>query len=241
MDVIAAEYPGYGLYTSDEPSEKTIVEDATLIVQHCIQNLKYKEENIILIGRSLGTGVALQIGSIYRKIRAIILISAFLSIRYVGENLAGTTLSKFLPNVFRNEEVIPLIRSPVLFIHGMNDTLVPWTASQTLYIKCLATKELYLGPSMDHNKMDFKNDIIMPIIKFFSGKLGMKGFESVGEKPGISKLDLLTEMDDFPYLCFPFIDPSKGEETDEPSAKTTRSKRSGSMIATEGDLRFDDV
>ena len=115
MDVVAPEYPGYGLYNDEDPSEKMIIEDAFLLIKHCIEDLKYDEKNLILVGRSLGTGVAVQMSTLFPKLRGVILISAFLSVRYVGENVAGRTLSKFLPNVFRNEDYIEAIRSPVLF------------------------------------------------------------------------------------------------------------------------------
>mgnify|MGYP000920340535 FL=1 len=230
MDVIAPEYPGYGLYNDEDPSEKMIVEDAFLILKHCIEELKYSQENIILIGRSLGTGVAVQMNPLFPKIKAIILISAFLSVRYVGENVAGRTLSKFLPNVFRNEDFIETVTAPVLFIHGMKDTLVPWTASQSLYTKCKAPKMLCVSATMEHNNMDYKNDIFIPIMKFFDEKLGMNEFGKMAEGDE-DKLRMLTEMDDFPYMAFP-------EYETKNSARSTprlRIKFSDSVVATAGD------
>lgn len=205
MDVIAPEYPGYGIYNDENASEKTLVEDGIIIVQHCIQNLGYNEENIVVIGRSLGTGVAIQMGTIFKKLKAIVLISSFLSVRYVGEYIAGRTLSKFLPNVFRNEEFIRMVKAPVLFIHGKKDTLVPWKASRTLFEKCNSLKMIHLGERMGHNTIDFKHDIFLPIMSFFGEKLKMEQFNI---KSGITpkqKFYLLSEMDEFPYLAFPFV------------------------------------
>ena len=173
MDVLCAEYPGYGLYDSDKPSENAILDDATLIIQHAIQNLKYKEEDIILLGRSLGTGVAIQMANIFTKLRGIVLISPFLSIRDVAENMVGSVLAKVVGDIFKSKDFIQSIKTPALFIHGALDELIPASASKWLYDKCNAPKMLHISPTMTHNKLNLKFDIFLPMVKFFVERLGV--------------------------------------------------------------------
>ena len=238
MDVAAPEYPGYGLYDDDDPSEKTILSDSILFIKYCTQTLGYKEEEITIIGRSLGTGVAIYLGTMFPKLKAIVLISAFLSIRYVGEYLAGRALSKILPDVFRNEDFISRVKCPVLLIHGIKDTVVPWTASQVLFDKCKSTKSIHLSALMEHNQLDSKNDLFLPIFKFFYEKLNMEQYSLENGSKGCRKLFLLREMDEFPILAFPFIT-AQDDKEEESSALTRRTYESN--VATDGEVRITDI
>jgi hypothetical protein len=49
------EYPGYGLYPG-KPSEEAILADASYIYQYLTKHSGIEEKNIIIFGRSIGTG-----------------------------------------------------------------------------------------------------------------------------------------------------------------------------------------
>ena len=59
ISILCVEYPGYGLYTSKKPNEEQIHKDALGVYHHLQDNLRYKPEDIILMGRSIGTGVSI--------------------------------------------------------------------------------------------------------------------------------------------------------------------------------------
>jgi len=59
-----------------------ITEDADYVMQYILSNLKFELKNIIIVGRSLGTGPATEIASKH-AVGALVLISAFTSIRGV--------------------------------------------------------------------------------------------------------------------------------------------------------------
>lgn len=83
------EYPGYGIYkknskslfsnSSEESSEKTVLEDAHYVMEYLTKILGVKASDIILLGRSIGSGPATEMASIYSP-SALILISAFTSL-----------------------------------------------------------------------------------------------------------------------------------------------------------------
>mgnify|MGYP003933327813 CR=1 FL=1 len=195
-----------------------------MIIQHSIQNLKYKEENIILVGRSLGTGVAVYMANIFPKLRGIVLVSPYLSIREVAEKIVGKVLAKVVPDIFRSEDYIHIIKTPVLFIHGVKDKLIPCTASKRLYEKCNAPKMLNLSPHMDHNRIDLKNDLFLPILKFFVEKLDMEEFSLMYACEDIGKLSILGSMDNQPLLRHYSKDLTgeMDDETSQPSAQVSK-------------------
>jgi alpha-beta hydrolase superfamily lysophospholipase len=56
MHVIAVEYPGYGLYKTSKPSENQMKEDADTVYDYLTQIVGVKESDVILFGRSMGSG-----------------------------------------------------------------------------------------------------------------------------------------------------------------------------------------
>lgn len=57
VNVLVVEYPGYGLYKG-EPNSDQILSDADSVYEHALSNLKFSSENIIIFGRSIGSGPA---------------------------------------------------------------------------------------------------------------------------------------------------------------------------------------
>jgi hypothetical protein len=59
------EYPGYSIYAG-KPSEQKIFSDADTVIQFLTVVLDVPLKNIILMGRSLGSGPATYIASKYK-------------------------------------------------------------------------------------------------------------------------------------------------------------------------------
>lgn len=109
-----------------------------------------EESDIILLGRSIGTGVAVHVAA-NRKPGAVILISPFTSIRNVAKHLVGR-VSCMLRDRFNNEAIMEKVECPTLIIHGKLDNLIPWTQGEEL--SKLAPRCKFECPAlMDHNKM----------------------------------------------------------------------------------------
>ena len=148
-----------------------MIQDAEQIIDYASRpdGLNYPIENIILVGKSLGTGVTVQAAAKYPLLKAIILISAFTSIRDVAKIIAGSISKLVIPDIFRSIDVIHEIKSPMLFIHGVKDELIPYSHSIDLHKSCGSSKKkLELRESMDHNRVHFDKDIFFPIQKFLN-------------------------------------------------------------------------
>lgn len=81
VNVLAMEYPGYGIYRG-EPDADQIAQDALNIYDYLTIVLGVKEENIILFGRSIGSGAASFLAG-RRKPCALLLMSPFKCIREI--------------------------------------------------------------------------------------------------------------------------------------------------------------
>lgn len=64
--------------------------------------------------------------------------------------------------------MISKVKCPVLFIHGKQDSVIPWVHSYKMMMQCNSPAKLITPKSMDHNKYDIFKDIIYNIKEFFS-------------------------------------------------------------------------
>jgi hypothetical protein len=58
VNILAVEYPGYGLYNQFETSADKILEDSEIVFDYLTKTLGIKSENIFVFGRSIGSGPA---------------------------------------------------------------------------------------------------------------------------------------------------------------------------------------
>ena len=107
-NVLAVEFPGYGIYQqrgNQQPSEKNILEDAHYVMEFLTKILEISTSNIIIMGRSIGTGPATEMASLYQP-SALILISAFTSLRDIVKDQIGKGVSYLIKDRFNNKELI---------------------------------------------------------------------------------------------------------------------------------------
>jgi len=166
ITVIAVEYPGYGLYNG-AASEAQIQSDAETVYDYLTTKLTLHPKNIILFGRSIGSGPATWLAS-RRTIGALVLMSAFTSIRGVVQHLAGRWAQYLIKERFNNLECISRVTSPTFIVHGLKDRLIPFNHAQELYNKCKGLCELVLPKDMDHIEFDFFEDFTIPLIEFLN-------------------------------------------------------------------------
>jgi esterase/lipase len=170
MNVIIVEYPGYSIYNAPKNAEVMCYD--SLKVYSFIQDFfNLKDEDIFVLGRSIGTGPAVYLAS-QKKPQALILISPFKSIK----SIKGGFLGFFLLDIFKSIDIIGKVTSPILFIHGRNDHLIEYTHSEELLDKLkkmsnlsdLDKNSIFINDNMTHNEMDLEKDVLDKIIKFIN-------------------------------------------------------------------------
>jgi len=176
MNVVIVEYPGYSIY-NEEKSAETMCLDSLIVYTFIKQKFNLNDEDIYVIGRSIGTGPAVYLAS-KKKPESLILISPFKSIKSVK----GAFIGFFLLDIFNSIDIIDKVTCPVLFIHGKDDHLINYSHSEELLDKLDTMKDInknkiIINPNMTHNDMDIEKDVFDKIIDFlknnsFSAKKG---------------------------------------------------------------------
>lgn len=164
MHIVLVEYPGYSIYNTDKDADK-LQDDALIVYDYLTNELNVDTNNIYIYGRSIGTGPALFICS-KRKPAGLILMSPFTSIQAVAEVRVGKLLKFLISERFINIEYIKHVTCPILFIHGQQDTLIPFSHTIKLKQECTCPYEVILPENMDHDVINNKEDLITPMENF---------------------------------------------------------------------------
>jgi hypothetical protein len=147
-NVLVYDYPGYGL-SEGEPTEANMYEAIDLFFHYLHNELKIKEEAIILYGFSLGSGPTLYLAQKHKNIQAIILQSPMLSAYKMVDYF-----NIFPGDRFPNYKRIKNIATKTLFIHGEEDLIIPISHAKRLYeLSGSQYKEHYWIERGNHNSL----------------------------------------------------------------------------------------
>ncbi len=184
VNVCCYEYPGYQDGTSS--CEK----DANVAILQAYEWLvyvkKYEPSHIVLMGRSIGTGPTLWLASTNPRTEfgAIILQSPFTSIKEIGENILRSSLGCFsCPSImlhswvvgerYDNVSSIKKInkRTPILFIHGKKDSVIPCYMTDVLVAEVHAHEKhmVHIQDKSTHNRFD-QATMLLHMAHFVEGK-----------------------------------------------------------------------
>ena len=139
-DVLSFEYPGYGLSNDfGNTNEKRSYIYIRQVYKYAREQLKYKPQNIIIYGFSLGTGIAFDLACDKRYPNGgVILQSPFLSIIRIFYNFKKT----YYFDLFNSCDKAKYCGSTIYIIHGNKDTIVPYVHGRIL-AKLIPRKYLY--------------------------------------------------------------------------------------------------
>jgi hypothetical protein len=128
---LLVEYPGYSIYPG-EPSEEQIIRDIDPVWNFLTNIMNFEPTDVLVMGRSIGSGPATHFAT-QHPCGALVLISPFTSLKSVAKYNFGSIASSLVNQRFDNESKILNVQCPCLFLHGKEDTLIPFDQSKTLY------------------------------------------------------------------------------------------------------------
>lgn len=143
-------YRGYGKSTG-VPSEELLIADALFIFDQMLHDQRFLFENIVLMGRSLGTGVAVQVAGL-RKVAGVVLITPFDSLVNTAKfHYPFLPVNLLLKHRFDSVAMAPKINVPMLALIAERDQIIPNKSSQNLVKKWGGPLKSVLIEDAGHN------------------------------------------------------------------------------------------
>lgn len=197
VNFFAYEYTGYGMSRdrfaqrhpgrkdAPEPSEEGCYGDMRAAVKHLTEVLKVAPGDMVLYGRSLGSGpsvqLAMELSDAGRPPCGLILQSGLLSIYRVSFNFRFS-----LPgDSFENVHKIGRVGCPVFIMHGTEDAVVPFWHGQELYRK--VRPDLRVTPfwavGAGHNDIEMLLTMERSLVPMLRDRIGQMEASRDGQKP----------------------------------------------------------
>tara|TARA_Y100001970_G_C14239657_1_gene864091 strand:+ start:1521 stop:2357 length:837 start_codon:yes stop_codon:yes gene_type:complete len=150
-----------------QPTEKGLYKDG----KSAVKWLKMKgveEEDIVIYGESLGTGIAIEIAQ-NKNFAGIILESPFTSMVDAGKTQYPYLPVRFLlKDKYESDKKIKKVKSPILIMHGKIDQIVPFYMGKKMYEIANEPKFSYFSKYDDH-MMEFNENMLKTLRTFLDG------------------------------------------------------------------------
>jgi hypothetical protein len=153
-------YPGYG-GSPGTPSEQTIFAEAMALYEQ----VRKQHQNIIVIGRSLGSGVAVHLASL-RPVARLVLVTPYDSLQEIAaHHYPYFPIRWLLRDKFESWKYAPQVTAPTRLIVAEDDEVIPRASSDRLRT-CFkdGIASYFVIPNVGHNTISQSPDYL-PLLK----------------------------------------------------------------------------
>ncbi|KAL8044261.1 hypothetical protein ABFS82_08G035700 [Erythranthe guttata] len=163
VNLMGYDYSGYGKSTG-KPSEQNTYADIEAAYECLQETYGVKEEDVILYGQSVGSGPTLDLASRLSRLRGVVLHSPILS----GLRVMYPVKRTYWFDIYKNIDKIPLVKCPVLVIHGTEDDVVDCSHGKQLWELCKEKYEPLWVKGGNHCNLELYPEYIKHLKKFVS-------------------------------------------------------------------------
>lgn len=148
--VLLMDYAGYGK-SEGTPNEASCYANATGAMNWLIENQKIPANRIVLLGLSLGGGVAVEMATKY-PVRGVALVSTYTSLPAAAKHRFPFLPTHWLMrNRFDSLSKIGNVTAPVFIAHGTDDRTIPFWQGETLFAAANEPKRFLRMEGKNHN------------------------------------------------------------------------------------------
>lgn len=165
--VLLLNYRGYG-ESEGEPSEQALVEDALYVFDKAPELLGWQPKKISLLGRSLGSGVAVQVAS-QRQVDRVILVTPFASILSMAQaHYPWLPVESLLKHPFNSAKHIRKVTAPLFILLAEYDDVVPHSSSRRLLLSAQSPIQSHIITNSNHVTISDSPEFISLVRSFIS-------------------------------------------------------------------------
>ena len=147
-EIVMLHYRGYG-GSAGIPTEADIALDALGL----FDEVHARHPDVLVIGRSLGSGVAARLASV-RPVSKLVLVTPYDSLLGIAQRqFALFPVRWLLIDKYESWRYVPRIKAPVLILRAEHDELIPASSTDALRDRFAAGQVRYVVVPADHNSI----------------------------------------------------------------------------------------
>jgi uncharacterized protein len=167
--VVVVNYAGYG-GSPGKPGQKSLYDGGLAVYDYAIKR-GVPAEHIVVMGRSLGSGVASMIAGA-RPVGAAILITPYDTLAAVAAgHYPFLPVRLLLRHPFPSTDWAQRTRAPALLLAAEHDDVVPATHAQKLFETWAGPKEIHVLAQTGHNDIETHADYYRLINEFLVARV----------------------------------------------------------------------
>ncbi len=163
--ILIFDYEGYGR-SEGSPSQGAILDDARAARRWLAKRADVRENEIVLVGNSLGGSVAVDLAA-KDGASGLVLENTFASLAELTESHFGRVASKLVTPQLDSIAKIDEYHGPLLQTHGTKDTTVPFAQGQKLFEAANEPKKFVAIPDGGHDD-GLTDEYVAELDKFLS-------------------------------------------------------------------------
>lgn len=164
--VVVVNYPGYG-GSSGKPGQKALYECGLGLYDYAIKR-GVLAKHIVVMGRSLGSGVASMLTGA-RSVGAAVLITPYDSLAAVAAgHYPFLPVRLLLRHPFPSTDWAKVAHAPALLLAAEHDNVVPATRAQKLFDAWAGPKQIHVLAQTGHNDIEMHPDYYRLINEFLA-------------------------------------------------------------------------
>lgn len=166
--LLLVNYPGYGKSVGN-PGQKSFYKAALAIYDYAVSRDDVDAENIVVMGRSLGSGSAVYLAH-ERDIKGVVLVSPFESVRSVARStFPFLPVNLILRHKFLSKKYAKEIKSPMIAFYGTADQIIPPSQTHKLAGYWKGPSKLVKLQGFGHNDIFESRQMWDEINRFLDG------------------------------------------------------------------------
>jgi dipeptidyl aminopeptidase/acylaminoacyl peptidase len=169
MTVLAVNYRGYG-DSHGEPGELLLIDDGCMLFDWLGERADVDPARIAVVGRSLGSGVAVQVASA-REVHSVVLITPYDSILAIAQRrFRAIPVSYVLRHRFESIKYAASLKASTYVLRAASDDVVPHSHTDLL-VEQLAPGTLHadeIVPDSDHLNIPYLASTQLRIANFLT-------------------------------------------------------------------------
>ena len=168
-DLFILDYRGYGKSEGTIESETQLSQDVQLVYDEVLK--LYSEDKIVVLGYSIGTGLAAKLASTNHP-KLLILQAPYFSLVDVVKHAYPFVPPFLLRYPLETNKYITECKMPIVLIHGDADEVIPHSQSVKLKSLLKESDQLITLKGQGHNGMTFREDYVEAIERVIGSVAG---------------------------------------------------------------------